>query len=137
VRCVLIYNPASGRRRSLRTEQVRKVADALSSLGHQVDVAATTAPGSATNQARQAVVGGADVVFACGGDGTIHEVLHGLVSKSGAPGAALGIIPLGSENALARHLRISLDPIKAALQQIHSAAQMIPLGKIVCDDGVR
>lgn len=67
----------------------------------------------------------------------MHEVLHGLVSESGAPGAALGIIPLGSENALARHLRISLDPIKAALQQIHSSAQTIPLGKIVYEGGVR
>lgn len=67
----------------------------------------------------------------------MHEVLQGLVAESGAHGAALGIIPLGSENALARHLRISLDPVKAAIQQIHSAAQSIPLGKIAYEGGVR
>jgi diacylglycerol kinase (ATP) len=137
VRCVLIYNPASGRKRSLRADQVRQVADALSSLGHQVELTATTAPGSATSQTRQAVGDGADVVFACGGDGTIHEVLQGLVSETGKPTAALGIIPHGSANALARHLRLSLDPLKAALQQIHCAARTIPIGKLAYNGQVR
>jgi len=59
--------------------------------------------------------------LACGGDGTIHEVLQCLASKTGKPTAALGIIPLGSANALARHLRLSLDPVKAALQQLQGA----------------
>jgi diacylglycerol kinase (ATP) len=131
VRCVLIYNPVSGRNRHLRVTQLRQVVDALTGLGHHAELTATTAPGSASQQARDAVESGAEAIFACGGDGTIHEVIQGLVSETDEPAAALGIIPMGSANALARHLRLSLDPMTAALQQIHSAPRTIPLGKLV------
>jgi diacylglycerol kinase family enzyme len=137
VRCVLIYNPVSGRNRHLREGQLRKVADALSALGHRVELTATTAPGSATIQAGEAVNLGADIILACGGDGTVHEVLQGLVSETGEPTAALGIIPLGSANALARHMRLSLDPLKAALQQIQRTPHLIPIGKLTYRDRVR
>lgn len=135
--CVLIYNPASGRKRHRRAEQLRQIVDALSGLGHQVELIATTAPGSATDQAREAVLGGAGIVFACGGDGTVHEVVQGLVSEPGEHSAALGIIPMGSANALARHLRLSLDPLNAALRQVDAPSRSIPIGKIVWDDQVR
>ena len=118
-------------------EQIRQVADALSGLGHRVEIVATTAAGSATNQTQQAVRNGANIVFSCGGDGTIHEVVQGLVSETGLNEAALGIVPLGSANALARHLRLSLDPMKAALQQIDCAAKTIPVGRIKFDGQVR
>jgi len=81
-------------------------------------------------QARQAVRDGAEIVFACGGDGTVHEVLQGLVSESGQHNTALGVIPLGSANALARHMRLSLNPLKAALQQIDATPRLIPIGKL-------
>jgi YegS/Rv2252/BmrU family lipid kinase len=137
VRCVLIYNPASGRNRHLRAEKLRQIGDALSALGHDVELAATAAPGSAVLQARKAASSGADIVLACGGDGTIHEVLQGLVSEAGEPTAALGIVPLGSANALARHLRLSLDPVRAALQEIHGTPHTIPIGKLVYGDQIR
>lgn len=130
MRCILIHNPAAGRNRQGRAEQLRQIVDALSSLGHRVELLATTAPGSAATQARDAVSGGAEIVFACGGDGTVHEVIQGLTCESCAPTAVLGIIPLGSANALARNLRLSLDPLKAALQQIHGRPRTIPLGKV-------
>jgi YegS/Rv2252/BmrU family lipid kinase len=130
VHCVFIYNPASGSNRHRRQEQLRQIAGALSSLGHQVELTATTAPGSAAIQARDAARGGAEIVFACGGDGTIHEVIQGLASETSAPTTVLGIIPVGSANALARHLRLSLDPLKAALEEIHGRPQTIPLGKV-------
>jgi YegS/Rv2252/BmrU family lipid kinase len=137
VRCVLIYNPVSGRNRSGRLEQLRSIADALAGLGHEAELIATTAAGSATLQAQKAVQDGVEVVFACGGDGTIHEIVQALVSESGDPRPALGIIPLGSANALARHLQISFDPVKAALEQIGGTARSIPVGKIECDGRVR
>lgn len=137
MRCVLIVNPASGRNRHLREETLRQIAAALSNLGHSVKIAPTTASGSATLQTRQAIHDGAEIVFACGGDGTIHEVLQALVSEDAPPACALGIIPLGSANALARHLHLSLAPLQAALQQIHGAAHTIPVGKLVYADQVR
>jgi diacylglycerol kinase family enzyme len=77
------------------------------------------------------------VVFACGGDGTVHEVLQGLVSEDGNPGAAMGIVPFGSANALARHLRLPLDPVDAALAQVRGIERTIPVGKLECDGQVR
>ena len=47
----------------------------------------------------------ADVVVACGGDGTINEVAQGLVETQ----IPLGIIPLGSGNGIARHFKIPLE----------------------------
>jgi diacylglycerol kinase family enzyme len=104
--------------------------EALSRWGHQVKATATTGPGSASLQAREALTEGAEIVFACGGDGTVHEVLQGLVSEGGEPCAILGIIPLGSANALARHMRLPLDPIAAALQQLKGVLKSVPVGKI-------
>ena len=137
MRCALIFNPASGRNRHLRTEKLRQIGDALSALGHTVELAATTGPGSATVQAQQAARVGAEIVFACGGDGTVHEVLQGLVSEAGQPVAALGVIPLGSANALARHLRLSLDPVTAALRQMQGKPRTIPVGKVTYGDQTR
>lgn len=137
MRCVLISNPASGRNRSRRAEQLEQVVKALSGLGHQVKVLSTSARGSAILQAREAVLVGAEIVFACGGDGTVHEVLQGLVSESCDPVACMGIIPLGSANALARHMRLSLDPRTAALQQIQGTQQTIPIGKVIYGDRSR
>jgi YegS/Rv2252/BmrU family lipid kinase len=137
VHCVLIYNPVSGRERSRRAEQVRDVSNVLIALGHRVETIATIAPGSAIAQARDAAVGSAEILFACGGDGTVHEVIQGLVSESGPPDSVLGIIPLGSANALARHMRLSLDPKTAALQQIQGTVHTIPIGKVVFGDQIR
>ena len=137
MRCVLIYNPEAGRGRKQRAEQLRQAADALNGLGHVVEVMTTNAPGCATMQAKEAVRQGAEIVFACGGDGTVHEVLQGLVSDSGEHTAALGIIPMGSANALARHLRLPRNPVKAVLRQIDVVPRTIPVGKAYFDGRVR
>ncbi len=74
----------------------------------------TRAPGHATELAKEAVAGGADVVLAVGGDGTVNEVARGVL---GSP-AVLGVVPVGSGNGLARALRIPLraGPALAALE---------------------
>lgn len=137
VRCTLILNPTSGTAAEDRLDRIRSVAGALSSEGHSVTIEVTTAPGSASAQAREAANQGADVVFACGGDGTVHEVLQGLVSEDGSPAAALGIAPVGSANALARHLRLPLDPVAAVLAQIGGSERTIPVGKLECEGQTR
>jgi len=126
-RVLLLFNPAAGRRRTERLRTIEHIADALRSRGIEVQTAPTRAPGSAGDQAAEASNARIDTIFACGGDGTVHEVLQGLVFH---PHATLGVIPLGSANALARHLRLPLNPIRAALQQIDYQPQIIPLGKV-------
>jgi len=137
VDCTLVWNPASGRERHRRAEQVEQVAISLRQRGHRVEILCTTGPGSAGDQTREAVRRCAEVVFACGGDGTVHEVAQGLVSESGEPSASLGILPCGSANALARNLGLPLDPQAAALAQIDSPPRTVPVGKVSWSGGSR
>jgi diacylglycerol kinase (ATP) len=130
---VLLFNPMAGRRRELRLELVEGVAEALRKLGHGCEVVATRGAGTAGEQAREAARDGAGVVFACGGDGTVHEVLQGLAGE----GAALGVLPLGSANTLGRHLELPLDPVEAALQQVRWEARMVPVGRVEFGGGSR
>jgi len=82
--------------------------------------------GHATEIAKQAVDEGVDMVVAIGGDGTINEIAKALVHSK----TALGIIPCGSGNGLARHLRIPMEP-KAAVELINSGKRLcIDYGKI-------
>jgi diacylglycerol kinase (ATP) len=67
----------------------------------------TGGPGSAARLASAAAREGADLVVAAGGDGTVHEVVAGLLESSPPP--ALGLIPLGTGNDLARSLGIPAD----------------------------
>lgn len=101
MRTVLILNPHAGhnqRRPGLR-QQLREFAASCAG-GAVVEV--TEGPGHARELARGAVQAGAEVVAAVGGDGTMNEVAQGLL---GAP-AALALVPCGSGNGLALHLRI-------------------------------
>lgn len=104
---VAIVNPISG------THDKKKIVHLLKSklaLHHfLLEVSYTKYQGHATELALDAVRDGADYVIAVGGDGTINEVARGLIDTS----LALGIIPCGSGNGLARHMRIPLDINKA------------------------
>jgi diacylglycerol kinase family enzyme len=82
--------------------------------------------------ARFAVAGGSDTVFACGGDGTIHDVIQGLAGTQ----VALAILPFGTANALAHDLGIPLRPSEAAKVAVDgkSKVRRIPLGRIEYHD---
>jgi diacylglycerol kinase (ATP) len=118
----LIYNPASGRRRAKRTQDIERVAAVFRDAGIQVETCATTHPGSAIQQVQDAAARGFDTVVACGGDGTANEALNGIMRASSVPtqGArtspdiALGLVPLGSGNLLASDLQLPSDPVTAA-----------------------
>jgi diacylglycerol kinase family enzyme len=69
---------------------------------------------------------GFDTIIACGGDGTIHDVLQGLAGKE----ATLGIIPLGTANAMAHDLRLPLSPERAAHALLTATPKRIAVGKI-------
>jgi diacylglycerol kinase (ATP) len=75
--------------------------------------------------AQAAVAKGADVVFVCGGDGTINEVLNGLTPSS----VPLAILPGGTANIVARELRLPLHPVRAARQFERWTPRRIALGR--------
>ena len=76
-----------------------------------VELLRSAAPGDATRLARQAAASGADVVVACGGDGTVFEVAGGLLSpalpEGGVPKTALAVLPVGTGNSFVRDLGIT------------------------------
>ena len=123
-RALLLYNPRSGKQRAPHAIEV-----ALAELrAGGVDAAAepTRAAGSAGQQARAAVAAGTDTVIACGGDGTVHDVLQGMV---GGPGT-LGVLPLGTGNALANDLGLARDVRSAARLLAGSSPRPIAVGEV-------
>ncbi len=129
-RAILLYNPLSGRRRGRRLADVEAALAVLRNAGVEASAAPTRAASDATDQTRQAIAAGCDTVFACGGDGTIHDVLQGLVGTN----VALGIIPLGTANSLAHDLRLPLSPLDAAHAALKAKPRRIAVGRIAYQD---
>jgi diacylglycerol kinase family enzyme len=73
---------------------------------------------------------GCDTFLACGGDGTVNEVLQSLVGCQ----AALGVVPLGTANALASDLGLPLSPVKAAKMLLSASRVRVPAGHIFYRD---
>ena len=85
--------------------------NAFKNSGHEYEFAFTTHAGDALNISQNAAKDNFDVIIAAGGDGTVNEVASGLIGSD----SALGIIPLGSGNGIARSYRIPLD-IKESIE---------------------
>lgn len=121
---IFIVNPISG------TQSKELV---LSLLDEKIDkemytweVVYTERAGHAIEIAADAADKNTDIVVAVGGDGTINEIARSLVHTN----TALGIIPCGSGNGLARHLQISMDPRKALEILNDGIIDIIDYGKI-------
>jgi YegS/Rv2252/BmrU family lipid kinase len=125
-KAIVLYNPLSGRRRKHRLADVEAVLAVLRNAGVEAQAAATRPGPETSEQAREAIASGCDTIFACGGDGTVHDVLQGMVGTS----VALAIIPLGTANALAHDQRIPLAPVRAAQAALNGRARRIAVGRI-------
>jgi len=125
-KAALFYNPISGRRKKHRLKDVEKVAAILRSGGLELEVSPTRAASDAAAQVRMAIREGADTIIACGGDGTVHDVLQGLALKD----ATLGVIPLGTANALAHDLRLPLTAEGAARALLTAIPRRVAVGRI-------
>lgn len=102
-RVLVIYNPTAGRRRGKR---LAATLDLLRARGCVVEERRTTRRGDAEEFARAASSADYDIVVAAGGDGTVNEVVNGMIGRPDRP--RLAVIPLGTANVLA--LEIGLDP---------------------------
>ena len=110
---VFILNPISG------THSKKEIPETIDrTLDHELydsEIRLTEYAGHASEIAKECASEGVDIVVAIGGDGTVNEVARSLVHTQ----TALGIIPCGSGNGLARHLCLPLD-IKKAIQIINA-----------------
>lgn len=104
---VFLYNPISGSRRLIPVVPI--IERFVNTDLYDFSVVSTEYKGHATELAREYAAQGYDAVIAVGGDGTVNETGCGLIGTD----TALGIIPCGSGNGLARHLGIPMDPYKA------------------------
>lgn len=123
-RILVITNPAAGRRHGRRLADIVAL---LRAKGCEVAERQTTRRGDAEEFARAASAQDFDVVVAAGGDGTVNEVVNGLVDVTDRP--RLAVIPLGTANVLA--LEIGLDPKdceQVAETIAHGAARTVHLG---------
>jgi diacylglycerol kinase (ATP) len=126
----ILFNPNSGRRGRKRDKELDHAIGIIQSAGVRTELTVCRSSSEATDHARVAVAAGSDTVFACGGDGTIHDVLQGL---AGTP-VALAILPFGTANALAHDLAIPLRPSAAAQVAVSGKVRRIPLGRIEYED---
>jgi diacylglycerol kinase family enzyme len=114
MRAVVIANP---RATAVGVQERDLLARALRGVAHVDDVHETHGRGHATELAAKARAAGVDLVVALGGDGTVNEVVQGLLAGEGAPDDAgtplLGVVPAGSTNVFARALGLPNDAVRA------------------------
>lgn len=114
-RVLVIYNPTAG---TASARRAKRVLNALLAMGAVVTLRRTVQRGDAEAFASEASEAAFDVVVAAGGDGTINEVVNGLVGKA----LPLAVIPLGTANVLAAEIDLPRRP--------RDLARMILKGKI-------
>lgn len=129
-RFALIYNPASGQYSARRKEAVQKALEVFRAGGIDAEPLVCDGPGRGIVLAQEAVQRGCDAVIACGGDGTVHEILQSLTGTQ----VALGVIPLGTANALAADLGLIGSPEQAARKLLEAEPVRIPVGRIHFQD---
>lgn len=118
----IIANPVAGKGRAIALiHQVRSI---LKERGAEFDFELTKAPGDAADIARSAAERGWKVIVSLGGDGTISEVISGLVGT----GSALGIISCGRGNDIARSLGVPTDTERAVNTLLTGEKRRIDVG---------
>ena len=126
MRVAFVVNPRAGPRRRGLPPAVERVRAAALAAGLGGEIHLTTAPGHARTLAAELAQAGFEVVVGAGGDGTVHEVAQGLLGTA----AALAVVPLGSGNALARELGMSLDPARACGQIAGGRRRAMDVGEV-------
>jgi YegS/Rv2252/BmrU family lipid kinase len=127
---VIVNGAAGGGRAGAR---VAPALDRLRAAG-TVDVRTTTGPGHATALANDAVADQVDAVVAAGGDGTLFEVVNGLLPKEGA-GPPLGILAVGTGNSFVRDVGLT-DPLVAADAIVAGRTRPVDVLRLEDDDRV-
>ncbi|HUO25632.1 MAG TPA: YegS/Rv2252/BmrU family lipid kinase [Candidatus Aquilonibacter sp.] len=122
----LLYNPDSGGRRTQRQPELDSVLTLLREARIEASLLLSELPGQAAERVQQAILSGCDTVFACGGDGTIHNIVQVLAGSQ----VALAVLPLGTANALAHDLGLPLRPVAAARAILNAIPRRVALGHI-------
>jgi len=128
----LIVNPAAGKARLL-SAQLPAIRELLLRHEYRMESVETSAAEGSVGALAATAAKSSKLVIACGGDGTVHGVVQGLAQT----GVVLGIVPLGTANALARNLHLPLDPLAAVARLMLYKPRPAPLGEIRTAVGTR
>ena len=130
VKTRLIINPVSANGKT--AERWPPIQELLQTQRLEFDYIFTERPGHATELARQAVAEGCTLIVAVGGEGTLNEVVNGLVSPEGTvpPDVVLGIIPSGTGTDFVRTLGIPRDCLQACQRLLRAETMTVDLGEV-------
>lgn len=125
-RAVLLYNPDSGGSGAKRLRRLESALGVLRQAGVDADLVPSESRDRAGELARKAIASGCDTIFACGGDGTIHNIVQALAHTP----VALAVLPMGTANALAHDLGLPRDLSAAAKALLDATPRRIALGHV-------
>lgn len=128
----IIFNPVANKGKGAQAEALmRPLVDA----DPRIEWCPTQYYRHAVDLAFQAGASGCERVIAAGGDGTVHEVVNGLMCLPERGRPAIGVVPIGSGNDLAGGLGVSRDPAKALRCAIASPLYSLDIGLLRDDSG--
>lgn len=134
MRVYFVVNPVAGRGRGRRTwERLLSRLREGGAAGPEWDWAYTEGPGTAVRLAARAAEGRYDRIVAVGGDGTLSEVLNGVVGSA----AELAAIPAGTGNDYCRSAGVPPDPERALHLAMRGSARPVDVGELVTRSGRR
>jgi diacylglycerol kinase family enzyme len=113
MKLLMITNPAAGK----KLQHGLKLPNWLTSQTHCIEQVPTKHPGHAEELALEACQKGFDTIVAAGGDGTIHEVLNGIMA-SRQPSVRMGVLPVGTANDYAYSLDRLAPPAEPFCQRL-------------------
>lgn len=125
-KALLILNPNADMGNAWR--KVRDLRPIVEASGYDVSWAGTVYPTHAVALARQAADQGFERVIAIGGDGTVHEVVNGLMQTPAEKRPILGVVPFGSGNDFAYGVGAPTNPAEALQRALTAEPRLIDIG---------
>ena len=128
-KAALLYNPDSGGSKQ-RQKELQSALQILRNGGVEAELYAASSREQGAELIRQSIASGCDTVFACGGDGTINNVAQVLANTP----VAMGILPIGTANALAHDIGLPFRIHTAAKAALDAEQRRVALGRIAYTD---
>jgi YegS/Rv2252/BmrU family lipid kinase len=122
---VLIYNPYAGRL-ARRAHLLQRTIEQLAHQGVKARLLPTTGPNTAASLAQEEISKGAGLIVAAGGDGTINEVVNGMVGTN----VPLAILPAGTANVLAHEIRMKASTLRTPDSLDHLVPFRVAVGRL-------
>ena len=125
-RACLVINPRDGQ----NLAKLPAILAVFSAAGWHTDVVLKEYGGHAMELATEAASKGYDIVRGYGGDGTLNQVVNGLMNGKKKKQSLVGVLPGGTANVWATEMSVPSDPVKAALTLVSSEARKADVGHV-------